>query len=121
MNLREGTIHEGLESTKKQASAEEAIAQRYPDTKMDAFSGGIREWSSKSILDDATDIEILGQSSVWATLSLEIEGVKVVHPSYFGLHKLFHYLKIEHPGVYQDIVKLAASMTTRAERSTPPK
>jgi hypothetical protein len=97
-------------------SAEEIIAQRYPDTKMDAFSGGIREWSSKSILDDVTDIEILSQPSVLATLSLEIEGVKVVHPAYFVLRQLFHFLKTEHPEVYQNMVKLAASMVYRQQR-----
>ena len=110
------TIQEGLQHSRKQVQAEEAIAERYPDARIEELPGNTRAWASPQVLADATDLQVLTRSDVMVTLSVEVQGVQVLNPSYMGLHTALDLFKKESPDGYRRFVQIISEATQARQR-----
>jgi len=103
------TIQEGLQHSREQVQAEEAIAERYPATRVEALPGDTRVWTSRQVLEDATDIRILGNHTVMAAILVEVQGVPVFNPAYMNLYRALELFKEKDPEAYQRFVQVVAT------------
>jgi hypothetical protein len=102
-------IQENLRLMQEQLQAEQEIADRYPDTKIEVLPGSKRAWTNPAIRDDATGVMLLTDEHVMATLYLEIQGVPVLHPAYRPLQWVLEHFKETEPEAYAKLVKAFAA------------
>lgn len=103
------TIQEGLQHSREKVLAEEEIAERYPDTRVEALPGDTRAWTSRQVLADATIVHVLGHLNVMVAILVEVQGVPVFNPAYMDLHRALELFKEKDPEAYLRFVQTIAA------------